>query len=248
MTMTSKWAIASASHHTPAKKECDVVTQTRAVSTTHTFVFADLAGYTALTEAHGDEEAAEAAAGFHDALRSLLPEHDAEEVKAIGDALLVRVTDAAKAAGLAERIVCDYGTRHRALAVRVGMHTGTAVNRGGDWFGSAVNIASRVADLAGAGEVLCTEATRRAVGPAVPLRERGSAAFKNLVEPIAIYEFVLTSRAGPDLPLDPVCLMGVDSERAVERREHGGVEYHFCSRRCAEAFDDCPEVYVTRVP
>jgi YHS domain-containing protein len=41
--------------------------------------------------------------------------------------------------------------------------------------------------------------------------------------------------------------MGVRSDRAVERREHGGVEYHFCSQRCAQTFDDCPEVYVTRL-
>ena len=214
---------------------------------THTFVFADLAGYTALTEAHGDEQAAEAAAEFQDAVRSLLAEHEAEEVKAMGDALLLRVPDAAKAAGLAERIVCDHGTRHRALAVRVGMHTGTAVRRGTDWFGSAVNIASRVADVARAGEVLCTEATRRAIGPAVPLRERGSKTFKNVLEPVGLYEFVLASRAGPDLPLDPVCLMGVDRARAVDRRVHGGVEYHFCSERCSEAFGDAPELYVPRV-
>ena len=114
-----------------------------------TFVFADLAGYSALTEAHGDEEAADAAADFFDTVRSLLPEHDAEEVKVIGDAVLLRVPDAAKAAGLGERIVFDHGMRHRALGVRVGMHTGTAIRRGGDWFGSAVNIASRVAEWRG---------------------------------------------------------------------------------------------------
>jgi len=222
------------------------VTGANEASGTHTFVFADLAGYTALTEAHGDEEAADAAADFRDAVRALLAEHDAEEVKTMGDALLVRVPDAAKAAGLAERIVCEYGTRHRALAVRVGMHTGTAVLRGGDWFGSAVNIASRVADVARAGEILCTEATREAIGPAVPVRERGRQAFKNVVDPVGVYEFVLASRAGPNLPLDPVCRMGVDPTRAVERREHGGVEYHFCSQRCSEAFDQNPEVYVTR--
>jgi adenylate cyclase len=138
---------------------------------THTFVFADLAGYTALTEAHGDEHAADAAAEFCEAVRSLLPEHGAEEVKAIGDAVLLRAGEAAKAAGLAERIVSGYGWRHRGLGVRVGIHTGTAVRRGDDWFGSAVNVASRVADAARAGEVLCTEATREAIGPAAPVRE-----------------------------------------------------------------------------
>jgi adenylate cyclase len=207
-----------------------------------TFVFADLAGYTALTEAHGDEQAADTASEFFETVRAFLPEHDAEEVKVIGDAILLRVRDAAKAAGLAERIVCEHGTRHRALGVRVGMHTGSAVRRGADWFGAAVNTASRVADLADAGDILCTAATRQALGPAVPLRPRGEQRFKNVVEPIAVYEFVLRQRARR-LPVDPVCRMGVDPAHAVERRTLEGVDYCFCSERCAAAFDGNPRAY-----
>jgi len=212
---------------------------------TQTFVFADLAGYTALTEAHGDEHAADAAAEFCEAVRMLLAEHDAEEVKAIGDALLLRASEAARAAGLAERIVCGYGSRHRGLGVRVGIHTGTAVRRGDDWFGSAVNVASRVADAARAGEVLCTEATREAIGPAVPVRDRGQKKFKNLAQPITLYELVLTQGPQPDLPVDPVCRMAIDPARAVQRRQYERVEYLFCSDRCALAFDGAPTVYVS---
>jgi adenylate cyclase len=209
----------------------------------HTFVFADLAGYTALTEAHGDEHAADAAAEFCDAVRMLLPEHDAEEVKAIGDALLLRASDAARAAGLAERIVSGYGSRHRGLGVCVGMHTGTAVRRGDDWFGSAVNVASRVAEAARAGEVLCTEATRAAIGPAVLVRDRGQRRFKNLPKPVALYELVLARRSRTELRIDPVCRMVIDPRRAAARRFHGQVEYLFCSDRCALAFDRDPADY-----
>lgn len=212
----------------------------RAVDT-HTFVFADLAGYTALTEAHGDAQAADEAADFCEAVRGLLPDHGAEEVKAIGDAVLLRASDAARAAGLAERIVCGYGARHRGLGVRVGLHTGTAVRRGDDWFGSAVNVASRVADAARAGEVLCTGPTREAIGPAVPVRDRGQWNFKNLAKPVKVYELVL-ARA-PELPTDPVCRMAIDPERAAEHRVHDGMEYLFCSERCAATFDESPETY-----
>jgi adenylate cyclase len=211
---------------------------------TQTFVFADLAGYTALTEAHGDEHAADAAAEFCEAVRTLLPEHGAEEVKAIGDALLLRASDAARAAGLAERIVCGYGWRHRGLGIRIGMHTGTAVRRGKDWFGSAVNVASRVADAARAGEVLCTEATREAIGPAVPVRDRGRRRLKNLPKPVTLYEVLVTREERTELPIDPVCRMAIDPARAAARREHGGVEYLFCSDRCALAFDENPADYV----
>jgi adenylate cyclase len=66
----------------------------------HTFLFADLAGFTALTEAMGDEEAADLAAGFCSAVRELFPARGAEEVKAIGDALMVRLDDAGEAVRL----------------------------------------------------------------------------------------------------------------------------------------------------
>ena len=59
---------------------------------------------------------------------------------------------------------------------------------------------------------------------------------------MAIYEFVLTNRAGR-LPVDPVCRMAVDPALAVDRRTHGGVDYYFCSERCLEAFDRDPEAY-----
>lgn len=95
-----------------------------------TFLFADLAGYTALTEAHGDEHAAHEAAAFCDAVRELLDDYDGEEVKAIGDALLLRVAEPVEALRLAARIVCELGERDRSLGVRIGMHTGTAVRRG----------------------------------------------------------------------------------------------------------------------
>lgn len=132
-----------------------------------TFVFADLAGYTALTEAHGDEHAADVAEAFCERMRALLSDYDAQEVKTVGDALLVRVPDADQAIHLAARLVSDSGVKDRSLGVRVGMHTGTAVQRGEDWFGTAVNVASRVADAARPGELLMTLATRELAQHAV---------------------------------------------------------------------------------
>jgi adenylate cyclase len=208
----------------------------------HTFVFADLAGYTALTAAHGDDEAADAAAEFCEAVRQLLPGCDAEEVKAMGDALMLRAPDARQAAVLAERIVSGGGSRHRALGIRVGMHTGTAVRRGDDWFGAAVNIASRVADLACTGEILCSAATREAFGPAVAVKPRGEHHLKNVPEPLLVYELLVDST--DPLPVDPVCRMHVDPTLALDRREHQGTEYLFCSHRCAATFETAPDRYV----
>ncbi len=61
-----------------------------------TFVFADIAGFTALTEAHGDEQAATLVADFCEAVRAELPA-GAAHVKTIGDALMLRVPDPGEA-------------------------------------------------------------------------------------------------------------------------------------------------------
>jgi class 3 adenylate cyclase/YHS domain-containing protein len=213
----------------------------------HTFLFADLAGYTAMTEVHGDEVAADAVSDFCRGVRELLPAFQAEEVKSIGDAVMVRVPDAASAVELAVRLVGDVGTRHGSLAVRVGAHTGPAVQREGDWFGAAVNLAARVAAVASCGEVLMTEATSTAAGGALSAYEierRPGQTFKNIAEPVTVYALTLATQ--PDVanfPTDPVCRMAVDPGKSHERRTRGGVEIHFCSAECAEVFDRHPDRY-----
>jgi adenylate cyclase len=126
----------------------------------------------------------------------------------------------------------------------VGVHTGTAVRRDGDWFGSAVNLASRVADLARSGEVLLTDTTRQALGSGLAVRELGPRRLKNVAEPLGVYALVLENEAGR-LPVDPVCHMAVDPKRAAARQIFGGVEYFLCSSECARAFATDPGRYVS---
>jgi adenylate cyclase len=98
----------------------------------HTFLFADLAGFTALTEAMGDQDAADLAAEFSAAVAGFLAEYRAERIKEIGDALMIRGEDATDAIRLGLRIVHDVGGQHFFPTVRVGVHTGPAVEREGD--------------------------------------------------------------------------------------------------------------------
>lgn len=214
-----------------------------------TFMLADLAGYTAMTEAHGDEYAAEAAADFFAGVRALLPEHDAEEIKTLGDAVLVRVTDPAGAVRLGMRLIAEVGSRHGALAVRVGLNTGPAVERDGDWFGACVNLASRVGAAAEPGEVLMTGDTWSAARDRlddIEAQQRGPREFKNVADPVELHAVVLHEQHGLErLPVDCVCRMAVDPERCEAKRVQAGVEYCFCSEECAAVFDRAPERYVT---
>jgi adenylate cyclase len=104
-----------------------------------TFVFADLAGFTALTEAHGDDSATTIAGDFTAAVRKILADYDADEVKTIGDEVMIRVADPNTAVRLGMRIV-DELAFHGSPPVRVGMHSGPAIHRDGDWWAIALAV------------------------------------------------------------------------------------------------------------
>jgi adenylate cyclase len=152
----------------------------------HTFLFSDLVGFTALTAADGDDRAAEVALDFYARVRAMLADHGAEEVKTIGDALMLRVTDQAEAVRLGLRIVDELGDVPGFPPVRIGMHTGPAVFRAGDWYGTTVNVAARLCSASGGGEVLVSEATRRAAGDLrrVEFGEGRLHWLRNLTEPV----------------------------------------------------------------
>jgi adenylate cyclase len=213
----------------------------------HTFLVADLAGYTAMTEAHGDEMAADAVTEFCRDVRELLPEFEGEQIKSIGDAVMVRVPEASAAIRLAVRLIGEVGTRHGSLAVRVGAHTGPAVQRDGDWFGASVNLAARVAAVAQRGEVVMTEVTHSAAHAAVAeyeIEPRPGQTFKNVAEPVTLFALRLAAQPHvANLPTDPVCRMAVDPAKSEERRTRDGVEIWFCSPECAVVFDRHPDRY-----
>jgi class 3 adenylate cyclase/YHS domain-containing protein len=214
----------------------------------HTFLFADLAGFTALTEAHGDWQAADVATEFSMAVRRLLSSHVAEEVKTIGDAVMIRGADPAAAIRLGLGIVADVGRQHGFPTVRVGMNTGQAVERDGDWFGSTVNIAARVSGVASGGEVLVTETTKAAAGElrSVQLHERGRHTLRNIGEPVLLFAAVRQGeRDSAGLAIDPVCRMAVDPEHSAGRLSYGDLEFYFCSLDCAAAFAADPARYTS---
>src|SRR4051794_6548336 len=120
----------------------------------HTFLFADLVGFTALTELHGDDVAADVAMRFGSETARLASEHGATTVKRIGDAVMIRTDEAADAVRRGTRIHDELGPAAGLPPAHAGAHTGCAVERGGDWYGAAVNLAARVTDAARGGELL----------------------------------------------------------------------------------------------
>ena len=105
--------------------------------------FADLAGFTALTEAHGDVVAADIAERLVAVTKSVMAVGD-RLVKDIGDAVLLTSADAVSGIGLVLRLFDACDTDAQFPDLRAGLHYGPVVERAGDIFGSTVNIAARI--------------------------------------------------------------------------------------------------------
>ena len=213
-------------------------------SVTGTFLFADIAGFTALTEAHGDEEAVRLVADFCEAVRAEMPALGGVYVKSIGDAVMLMIGEPAVAIHAGLRITHDLTRGHRAPLVRVGMHHGPAIQRADDFFGATVNLAARVSAEASAGEVLLTGQTASRVGElaGVVLEPRGRRELSNVRDPVDLVAAVRTGGATQGrLPRDPVCRMAVDPERAAGRLMYKGQAFFFCTLACAGEFAAGPE-------
>jgi adenylate cyclase len=214
---------------------------------TATFVFADIAGYTALTEAHGDEQAADLVAQFCEAVSQELPSCGGTHIKTIGDALMLRVPDPAQAVPLGLRITHELLRGHGAPAVRVGLHHGPAIERDGDYFGAAVNLAARVAAVATGGEVLLTAHTA-ALAPALEgifYQPRGRQTLRNIRDPVELFAAIPQGRqVHGKLPIDPVCQMAVEPEHAAGRLIFEDSAYFFCTLACAAEFAKHPERFI----
>ena len=168
-------------------------------------------------------------------------------MKTIGDAVMLRIPDPGEAILLGLHITHGLMPGHGAPAVRVGLHHGSAIERGGDYFGAAVNLAARVSGVATGGEVLLTGQTAALVADldGVFYEPRGREALRNVRDPVELFAAVRMGESfESQYPLDPVCRMAVDPDRAPGRLMHEGTAYFFCTLSCAGEFARHPERYV----
>ena len=161
-------------------------------------VFTDLAGFTAFTAEQGDAAALRLVEQFEELTRSVLPA-GARVVKQLGDGLFLHFPDPRPAVTAALRLndSCTRSMGESPLWVRTGVHVGSALRRGDDLIGHDVNVASRITDLAAAGEVLVSEAARYEddLPPGVVFEALGPVFLKGIDEPLRL---VRASRdAGP---------------------------------------------------
>jgi adenylate cyclase len=145
--------------------------------------FADLTGYTRLTEEAGELEALDAVERFVDAVEGTLPDN-ARVVKMIGDEVMVVGTDPS---ALIDWAVGFQRLQSERPLPRIGIHYGDVLYRDGDYYGRDVNIAARIAARSAGGEVLVTRPVVEHAGSHLEFDRIGEITLKGFTEPTEMF-------------------------------------------------------------
>ncbi len=209
-------------------------------------LFADLSGYTALTETHGALRASEIVLGFC-RLAEESVEPGVRVVNAIGDEVFCAGEELLAVVRTALRLQERVRGAPEFPRVRMGIHRGPVIEREGRLFGAPINLAARLAGDAGGGQILCSASIADAVRALAQVEPRplGERRFRNVAQPVAVFELAHPAAPLAAVAIDPVCRMQVAIERAAAATEHAGTTYRFCSRECARRFALSPELYAT---
>jgi adenylate cyclase len=145
--------------------------------------FADLAGYTRLTEEEGEMQAVDAVERFVEAVEVTLPD-EARVIKTIGDEVMIVGSDPAA--------LTDWAVGFQSMHVerplpRIGVHYGHAIYRDGDYYGRDINIAARVAARSAGGEVLVTKPVVESAGTHLEFDLIAEVRLKGFTEPTEIF-------------------------------------------------------------
>ena len=161
-------------------------------------MFTDMVGYSALSQR--DEKLAQELLEEHRRLlREIFPRFNGTEIKTIGDAFLVEFGSALEAAQCAIEIQRTLAKRNadiapdRRIELKIGIHIGDVVHRGGDVYGDGVNIASRIEPVAGPGGICVSMDVERQIRNALEARfeKLAPTELKNISVPMDLFRIVL---------------------------------------------------------
>jgi class 3 adenylate cyclase len=174
-------------------EEAAAKTERLAPDDIHTILFTDIEGSTALTQRLGDAKARDLLREHERLVREALKTHGGSEVKTMGDGFMTSFASATKALDCAIAMQRAFAAQNESaeepIMVRIGLNAGEPIAEDEDLFGTAVNLAARIAAEAEAGTILASDVVRQLVaGKDFLFADRGEASLKGFDEPVRLYE------------------------------------------------------------
>jgi DNA-binding SARP family transcriptional activator/class 3 adenylate cyclase len=191
---------------------------------TVTLLFTDQVGSTETLQRLGDDEGERLRRAHFGLLREAAAMHGGEEVKNLGDGLMVAFLSAVDAVVCAitiqQAVDRARASGELAFAVRIGLHVGEPIRDEGDYFGSSVVIAKRLCDAGAAGQILASELVRALIGTrgGFTFRAREAFALKGVAEPVPACEVIWQPSTEQRVPLPPLLADG-DRDTFVGRSD-----------------------------
>jgi class 3 adenylate cyclase len=181
-------------------EEPTATTDAPAAGAFRTVLFTDVEGSTALTQRLGDARAREVLREHERIVREALRAHGGSEVKALGDGFMASFSSATRALECAIAMQTAFAASNAArpepvegraaqIRVRIGLNAGEPIAEEADLFGTAVNLAARIAAQAEGGEILVANVVRElAAGKGFLFADRGETALRGFEDPVRLFE------------------------------------------------------------
>jgi class 3 adenylate cyclase len=180
-------------HEHKAEREGEHARPTRVVFGLHIILFTDMEGSTSITQRLGDAKAQEVLRIHNRIVREALQAHDGSEIKHTGDGIMASFQSASGAIDCAVDIQKALASRDESspdtpLRVRIGLNAGEPVVEGEDLFGTAVQLASRIAARAEPGQILVSDVVRQlAAGKEFLFSDEGDVVLRGFEDPVRLY-------------------------------------------------------------
>jgi class 3 adenylate cyclase len=150
--------------------------------------FADLCGFTGLTQQLRMDELSQLLSGFEQIAGDIVQDHSGRLVKFIGDAVMYVTPDAVSAVAVADDLVA--AAEVNGLQARAGITAGTALAMDGDYFGPVVNLAARLVGIAEPGDILATDDVVERLGDRRLSTPLGLQRMRGFTDPVSVSRLV----------------------------------------------------------
>ncbi|MEH6763360.1 MAG: adenylate/guanylate cyclase domain-containing protein [Aequorivita antarctica] len=197
-------------------------------------LMSDLSGYTALTETHGALSAADLIDRYISIVQDCLM-GDSHLQERTGDEIMIVSTTPDFLLATAVRIINTTSNEHNFLQVHGGLHYGKVLKRRESYFGSTINLTSRIAGKANPGTFWCSEEFIEALSDKshVKLQSMGMHSFKNITGSMELYELGIENKN--TVFIDSICRMLIlDTKQALKHPTLENV--YFCSFTCLDIY------------
>ena len=215
------------------------------VETEIAILMADLTGYTAMTDVHGGASASKMVTKYMEIVNASI--HGSTKVmQRIGDQVVMIAEHSNDLLETAKKLNELTREEHHFLSIHAGLHFGKILIENNNLFGSTINIAARIMNVASRGQILGSSNFIDHLPPASQqfFRSIGVHKLKNVMNNIELYELVNTSAS--EVHVDPVCHMHIDLTKESSCAVHHGITYYFCSEYCKSIFLAAPDQFLTQ--